>query len=204
MLLLQYSAWPYRFVLPLHGGQLLLIDGYLLSKGQAVSGNFIHLLSGAMEIKVNSNTSTYPKHLLSWASSVPPGFAPAKSAMQRRRDPQMQPDIQCSDNAALYSAHLGILSALLMAMNSITQNESICMWMLQCDGGSGQQRKRIAHTRFPGAQNWHSSRCSLISAWTQAQYWGESRQRFDADLLPLFHIAEGLNFTMVDTFQLDA
>lgn len=62
----QYSAWPYRFVLPLHGGQLLLIDGHLLSKGQAVSGNCIHLLSGATKIKVNSNT----KHLPSTSSLV--------------------------------------------------------------------------------------------------------------------------------------
>ncbi len=66
MLLTQYSAWPHRFVLPLHGGQLLLIDGHLLSKCQAVSGNCIHLLSGAMEIKVNSNT----KHLPSTSSIV--------------------------------------------------------------------------------------------------------------------------------------
>lgn len=61
---MQYSAWLYRFMLPLHGGQLLLIDGHLLSKGQAVSGNCIHLLSGATEMKVNSNT----KHLPSTSS----------------------------------------------------------------------------------------------------------------------------------------
>lgn len=130
--------------------------------------------------------------------SVPPGNGDcARNAGEMRSThTHRQPFLPRSDKAGLYSVHLGILSAWLIGdefnyieWKHLHVNAAVWRWVWAAEEAQSAHRAgTVAAVR-------------VISAWTQARRWRESRQGFDADLPLLFYAAEGLSFTMAPSSE---